>query len=260
MGSQAIQAKLWGQQPRDWADIQEHTSRPVYRFVLDVLAIPKNTTLLDVGCGSGHFVRMAADEGATITGIDASEPLLSLAAMRVPEGRFLTGEMEELPFADASFDLVSGFNSFQYAANVTNALTEARRVLKPGGKLIAMIWGNREDCEAATYLAAVSSLLPPPPPGAPGPFALSENRLLEKTLQEVGLTMLSNTDVPAKWEYPDVATAIKGLMSAGPVARAVEHSGFDEAYAQVYKSVKPYTRDTGHVVFNNRFRVIVAGR
>ncbi len=69
--------------------------------------------------------------------------------------------MEELPFTDKTFDVVSGFNSFQYAANTKNALIEAKRVMKDNGQLAVMIWGNKEDCEAATYLKAIGSLLPP---------------------------------------------------------------------------------------------------
>ena len=92
--------------------------------------------------------------------------------------------MEELPFSNGSFDFVCGFNSFQYAGNIKNAITEAKRVLKDKGKIVVMIWGNKEDCEVASYLKAVGSMLPPPPPGAGGPFALSENQLLESLLEE----------------------------------------------------------------------------
>ncbi len=74
--------------------------------------------------------------------------------------------------------------------------------------------GDKEDCEAVTYLKALGSLLPPPPPGAPGPFALTENHLLETILEEIGLKILDSTDVDCIWDYPDIETAIKGLLSS----------------------------------------------
>ncbi len=132
--------------------------------------------------------------------------------------------MEDLPLPDESYDVVTGFNSFQYATTISNALAEAHRVLKPGGRLVAVIWGNKEDCQAAISLGAIGSLLPPPPPGTPGPFALSEQQLLEKTLEKAGFTILQSTDIDSIWDYPDVATALRGLLSAGPSYKAIAWS------------------------------------
>ncbi len=258
MGSQAIQGALWGRRPEDWASIQEQTGLAGYEYVLTFLHPGSADKLLDVGCGSGLFTVLAGRSGAAVTGMDASDQLLEQAKKRNPSAHFLIGEMEELPFADKSFSVVSGFNSFQYAANVKNALTEAGRVLADKGKLSVMIWGNREDCEAATYLKAIGSLLPPPPPGAPGPFALSENQLLEKTLEETGFKIIDNTDVPSIWDYPDTTTALKGLLSAGPAARAIDHSGFEKVQETVLQAIQPYIQPNGHVVYHNKFRVVIS--
>jgi SAM-dependent methyltransferase len=164
--------------------------------------------------------------------------------------------MEELPFEDQSFDVVTGFNSFQYAASVPNALAEAKRVLKPGGKLVAMIWGDRDDCEAASFLKAAGSLMPPPPPGAPGPFALTESHLLEKILAETGFEIIDSYDVPARWDYPDKDTALKGLISAGPTANAIAFSGLDKVEKTVMAAMEPYVQADGSVVYDNKFRVV----
>jgi hypothetical protein len=121
-----------------------------------------------------------------------------------------------------------------------------------------MIWGYKEDCEAASFLAAVGSLLPPPPPGAPGPFALSENQLLERSLEAAGFTIKQNTDIPTVWDYPDTATALRGLLSAGPSVKAIANSGYDHAAATVSATFPPFTRPDGHVVYHNKFRVVLA--
>ena len=258
MGSQAIQGKLWGQRPQDWADIQEQTGQAGYDFVLRALSLSAATKLLDIGCGTGYFCKLASDEEAIVTGLDATAEFIEEAKKRLPVANFVFGEMEELPFDDESFDVVCGFNSFQYAANTKNALVEAKRVLAEDGKLVTMIWGKKEECEAATYLKAVGSLLPPPPPGAPGPFALTENGLLEKVLKEVGFGKINTFDVPSVWDYPDADTALKGLMSAGPVARAIENSGFERVYETISDAIQPYIQPNGHVVYNNKFRIVIA--
>jgi SAM-dependent methyltransferase len=258
MGSKAIQGHLWGQNPKDWATIQEPTGNVGYTYVLNYLKPKSGNLLLDVGCGSGIFSNLAAAKGATVTGIDASEPLLAEAIARNASIKFLAGEMEELPFTGSGFNIVCGFNSFQYAASTKNALTEARRVLKDEGKLAVMIWGNKEDCEAAAYLKAIGSLLPPPPPGAPGPFALSENQLLENTLQEVGFTIIDNNDLDSIWDYPDLEIALRGLLSVGPAAKAIEINGIEKVRNTVVKAIEPYVKDNGHIVFKNKFRVVIA--
>jgi SAM-dependent methyltransferase len=258
MGSKAIQGALWGQRPDDWASIQEETGNDGYVYVLDKIMLNSSVKLLDVGCGSGLFCSLAAAKGADITGIDATEALIARAKVRVPGAKFSVGEMEELPFEDSSFDVVCGFNSFQYAADTKNAFNEAKRVLKPGGKLVAMIWGNKEDCESATYLKAVGSLLPPPPPGAPGPFALTENKALENILADIGLKNIDSVDVPSIWDYPTGDIALRGLLSAGPAVKAIEHSGIAKVSEVISTAVVPYVQANGHVVYHNKFRIVIA--
>jgi ubiquinone/menaquinone biosynthesis C-methylase UbiE len=256
MGSQATQGKLWGQRPKDWADIQEQTALNCYEYVLGLLNLNASTKLLDIGCGSGLFSDLAYSKGTQTTGIDASEKLIEQATQRNSTITFMVGEMEELPFASKGFDIVCGFNSFQYAANVKNALSEAKRVLKDNGKLVAMIWGNKEDCEAATFLKAVGSLLPLPPPGAPEPFALSENKLLETILEEVGFKIIGNIDLPSEWDYPNKETALKGLMASGPVARAIENSGIEKVNKKISEAIQPFVQANGHVIYKNKFRIV----
>ena len=258
MGSQEIQNKLWGRQTVDWANIQEKTGISGYEYALTQLEVNDHMSLLDIGCGSGVFSDFAQSKGITVTGIDACKNLIKHAKQRNSEAIFLVGDMEELPFNNDSYDVVCGFNSFQYAGNIKNALTEAKRVLKDNGKIVVMIWGNKEDCEVASYLKAVGSMLPPPPPGAGGPFALSENQLLEKLLEEVGFQIVDNYDVDSIWEYPDNQTALKGLGSSGPITKVIEHTSSEEVEKAILNAIEPYIRPDGTVVYNNKWRVVTA--
>lgn len=121
-----------------------------------------------------------------------------------------------------------------------------------------MIWGNKEDCEAGSFLKVIGSLLPPPIPEAGGPFALSEHRLLENIIEECGLKIIDNTDVTSIWNYPNAEIALKGLLSAGPTAKAIHTSGFEKVYEEAEKAIKPYTKENGRVIYKNKFRVVIS--
>jgi SAM-dependent methyltransferase len=256
-GSSAIQGPLWSERADDWAQIQEPLMRPAFEAALDALAITRDTTLLDVGCGSGLALRLAADRGATVTGLDASAALLEHARRRVPGAPLVQGELEELPFEDAAFDAVTGFNSFQYAARPAVALREAARVLAPGGHVLYLNWAPPEHCEATAYLVAIGALLPPPPPGAPGPFALSDSEAIVQLFDQAGLDVTSTADVPVVWSYPDQPTAAAGLMAAGPIVHAIRNSGEAAAAAATTEFLQPFRTDDGGYRITNLFRYAI---
>ncbi len=216
--------KLWGSRARDWADIQESTCRPVYEAVFDRVRLTEDTNYLDAGCGAGLAAQIAAARGARVTGLDASDSLLSIARGRVPSADFRLGELENLPFGDATFDVVTGFNSFQYAGNPSVALTEAKRVAKTGASVVIMTWGPPDGMEAASLVAALKPLLPPAPPGAPGPFALSDENALRRFASAAGLEPVDVFDVDSPWLYADLETGIRGLGSSGVAARAIANT------------------------------------
>ncbi|GAC1348588.1 MAG: class I SAM-dependent methyltransferase [Ktedonobacteraceae bacterium] len=258
MGTAQVQGDLWGAQARNWADVPERAFIPAYEVVFNKTNVGRGTRLLDVGCGAGLAVQLAAELGAHVTGMDASAALIEIARQRVPGGDFRVGEMEELPYPDHTFEVVSGFNSFQYAASPVNALQQARRVTKPGGRVAMVAWGRAQDCEHAATLAAVGACLPPPPPGAEGPFALSEPGRIEALMEQAGLTPVESGEVPCPFEYPDDETAWRAIGSAGPVVRAIRFAGEAKVKQAVLDSLLPYKTNSGGYRQKNTFRYVIA--
>jgi 2-polyprenyl-3-methyl-5-hydroxy-6-metoxy-1,4-benzoquinol methylase len=255
--SSAVNGRLWGSAAADWADIQERTCLPVYRAAFDRIELVAGATYLDVGCGAGLAAQTAAERGAAVSGLDAAESLLAIARTRVPSGDFRAGELEQLPFEDNRFDVVTGFNSFQYAAHPGAALVEARRVAKPGSPVVVMTWGEPEGMEAASLVAALRPLLPPPPPGAPGPFALSNEAALRSFAEAAGLKPGEIFDVDSPWVYGDLATALRGLRSSGVAARAIEHSSIEAVDDAHQKALTPFRCEDGRYVVGARFRCLI---
>ena len=259
-GSAPVQGPLWGTRARDWAEIQEPTGRDLYASVLATLALPPGARVLDVGCGSGVFCALATSRGMKVAGFDASEPLLALARERAPAVTFSAGDLEALPYPDASFGFVTGFNSFQSAADPLTALREGRRVLSPGGQLVLATWGRPEECEAAAYLQALGAHLPPPPPDAPGPFALSFEGAMAALTAQAGLALVGEYAVSTVWDYPDEAIALRGFLSAGPAIRALQHAGEPAVTASLRKVLEKFRQPSGRILLRNVFRYVVVRR
>ncbi len=258
VSSAAAQGPLWSRGARDWAEIQEGTCRAVYLAAFERSRLGPGMAYLDAGCGAGMAAHIAASRGAHATGIDAAEALLEIARKRTPSGSFVHGALESLPFRDNNFDLVTGFNSFQYAASPVRALREAERVTRCGGHVLVMTWGEPEGMPAASLVGALRSVLPAPPPGAPGPFALSSLAALHKLAAEAGLHDAELFDVDCPWHYPDLPTALRGLASSGVARRAIDHTSartVDEAHAA---ALAPFLQADGSYCVGATFRCLLA--
>ena len=259
------QGDWWGRRAGDWSAVQEPTSVPLYASALSRLGIGPGTRILDAGCGAGLFAGTAAARGADVVGVDVSAALISVARSRFPDARFEIGDVESLRFEDGSFDVVTGFNVFQYAGRPSRAIAEAARVAGPRGRVLAAIWGHPDDCEALGYVGAVSAFLPAPAQtesagSEPGALALSGPESLEAIAAGAGLTPLDGAEVEMPFLYADLESALRGVLSAGPAARAIEVAGEKRVRAAVEAALAPYRLHAGGYRLENRFRYVVFGR
>jgi SAM-dependent methyltransferase len=250
--------RVWGTRARDWAELQEPQFTSAYEAVFQQTELGPGSVYCDLGCGSGLAAAIAAKRGARVAGLDAAEQLLSIARERAPAGDFRQGELEDLPFENGTFDVVTGFNSFQYAGDPVRALSEARRITRRDGRVVVMTWGPPEGMEAASLVAALKPLLPPPPAGAPGPFALSDRDALVRFAKSAGLRPLEVADVECTWTYPDLPTALRAFASAGVAVRAAENTSQDALDRAHEVALKPFARQDGSYRLGAAFRWLSA--
>ncbi len=253
----AVQGLLWGARATDWAEGMEPQFGPLYQAVFDRAGLRRGQRVADLGCGAGLALRLAADRGAAVAGLDAAPALLALARARLPSAELQQGDLEALPFPDASFDLVTGFNAFQYAGNPVNALREARRIAKPGGAVLIAVWGPPEGMPAATVIAALKPLLPAPPPGTPGPFALSDESALRALAARAGLEGGDCFDVAAPWRFESMTQAVRAAASSGVAARAIGAAGAEAVDAAHAAALAPFERADGRVEVGAAFRCLL---
>jgi ubiquinone/menaquinone biosynthesis C-methylase UbiE len=97
---------------------------------------PTGERLLDVGCGTGHWSSFFAELGYQVTGIDISAKMIEVARAAAPECSFRVADACQLPFSDASFDVVASMATMEFIPDPANAIREIVRCAKPGGILL----------------------------------------------------------------------------------------------------------------------------
>lgn len=256
MGSAEIQGQLWGARPQDWATYVEQVCLPLFGAALDAARVTTGTRLLDAGCGAGLLTLLASLRGAEVTAFDASAGLLAIARQRLPAADVRQGDLETLPFADASFDAVTAVNSLFYAADMATAMRQLVRVVRPGGRVVVTAWGPPERCEFLTaVMPGIAPLMPPPPPGAqpPHPGALSEPGALAAVLKGAGLRVVEQGEVACPFIFPSAEASWRGNASAGVNQAAIAHSG-EAAVRAVYADADcAHTRPDGSIRYENVF-------
>jgi len=256
-----IQRRLWGTDPQAWADLAEAHNRPLFEAVLDAAKVGQKTAVLDVGCGSGLALVLAEARGAIPSGLDVSPGLLQIARDRLPEAVLREGDMESLPFADAAFDAVTGINAFQFAGDPRQALREAARVVRPGGRVVASLFAAPERSQGTAAHEAMSALIPAGRQGDHAPYALSAPGNLEAALASAGLRAVQSSEVVCTWRYRNMDDAVRGLLCSAGGVRARQAVG-EQAVRDVLRRTLAQFQDpqTGTVIMENTFRWAAACR
>lgn len=257
MSTAPANAAPWSARAADWAELQEAQTAPMYEAVIDAVFEEPGRRLLDAGCGSGLAAALAKQRGFVVSGFDAAPGLLEVARERVPDGDFREGDLEQAPFGDDSFDAVIACNAVQYAASHAQAVRELVRVAVPGGRIGIAMWAEHDRSEMSDVFDALGALMPPPPPGAPAPFALERRGALEELMSDAGISVDGGEDVPATFAYADLATAMRGQLSAGVLVRMEEAVGRERVHETLREVLVRYQRPDGRVVFENMFRYVV---
>jgi SAM-dependent methyltransferase len=246
----------WGARAADWATTEEQQV-PTYDAAIRRLGLAPGSRVLEVGCGSGVFLRAAADRGAQVSGLDAAPELLELARARVPEAELRQGDLQFLPFGDDAFDVVAGFNAFFFAADMVAALREAGRVTVPGGKILIQVWGRHERCSLDAIKPIVRPYFPGADPDAPPPPDLSVPGVLEAVASQAGLTPASAFDVTWAYEYRDDDELTRGLLAAAGVGDAAGDRE-PEVRAALLDALAPYRTLEGGYRLENEWHFLIA--
>ena len=209
--------------------------------ILEDWHIPGDMKLLDVGCGSGQTAIPAVRSGMDVTGIDIASNLIECARERARiEGhdiRFDIGDAADLPYADASYDVVISLIGAMFAPDYQQTAKEIARVTRPGGRLHMANW--TPEGFAATMFRCVAAYTPLPA-GVVSPALWGVEDVVIERLGEYYCDFHLERKYYPQWTYPFGTRELVEYFRQhfGPVKRA-----FDTIDEQQQRSLRAELED-----------------
>jgi SAM-dependent methyltransferase len=177
----------------------------------------------------------------------------------LPQLTFERMDAEHIGLPDATFDAALCALGLMYVPTPMRALQEMYRVLKPGGRAVAAVWGERHRCGWAAIFPIVDARVHTDV--CPLFFQLGAQEMLTQTFQAAGFTRISSARLSTTLSYGSAAEACRAAFAGGPVALA--YARFDahtrqEVHAEYLAAIEPYRRGTSYAL-PGEF-VVVSGR
>lgn len=228
------------------------TSQTIPRL-LTAANVSSGTRLLDVASGPGYVAAAAAAVGAVAVGVDFSSEMVRLAASRYPGIRFQEGDAEALPFADASFDVVTINFGVLHLARPDAALAEACRVLVPGGRVALTVWAKPEvSVGFGIVLRAIEAhgRMDVPLPEGPPFFRFSDPDEAARSLTAAGFVRPHVEQIPLLWRLESADALyeafIEGAVRTAALLKAQTLEATSAIRRAVIESLGPYRRGGGY--------------
>src|SRR5688500_11045593 len=198
--SNTAQLTAWdGTEGQYWAshaDDYDDAIAGYHQSLLELAAIRRNETVLDIGCGTGQTTRDAARlaSAGSAVGVDLSSAMLDVARARAEQAglanvSFLQADAQVHRFEPATFDVAISRTGTMFFGNPAGAYSNIAGALRPGGRVAFAVWQDSSENEWFTAFTGALSAgrdLPSPPPEGPHPFSMSDPGRVSRLLTDAG--------------------------------------------------------------------------
>lgn len=183
--------------------------------LLDAAGVGAGQSVLDVACGPGFVAAGAAERGATVRGLDFSPAMLGVARRRHPNIVFDQGDAEAPPYPEGHFDAVVSNFGIHHVPQPIEALRQAHRVLRPGGRLAFTIWAApAENVAWKLVFDAIRSegdMAASRAPAPGGGFGTQAD--CTAALERAGFTGIGSRKLTGLWRQPDGRALLEALRA-----------------------------------------------
>lgn len=224
----ALEKREWAKYDvaRSYAKVFAKAADMVVPSLVAAVGARPGIAALDLCCGQGNVSAGLSKAGAQVTGLDFSPAMLELARAAVPEARFVEGNAMSLDFKDGTFDVVTIGFGIPHVPDPARVLEEARRVLRPGGRLAFSVWCGPEVDTAFGYVFGAIGQFGAPdialPPG-PGANDYADPAIAIPALEKAGFNDCCQRTVASKRHVSDPGAPfdyfLKGTARGGALLR-----------------------------------------
>ena len=200
--------------------------------LLDAVDLHPGARLLDVATGPGYVAAAATARGARAVGVDFSASMVAHARTINPAVEFQQGDAEAISFPDRSFDAVVMNFGMLHLARPERAMTQAARVLKPGGRFGFTVWAKPEEAVGfGIILKAIQSHGNPGVqlPQGPSFFRFSDPAECDRALREAGFLNVMVTSLPQVWRFNAPDELFDAIYNGGVRIKAILRAQSSEA-------------------------------
>ncbi|MEO9819236.1 MAG: methyltransferase domain-containing protein [Paracoccaceae bacterium] len=207
---------------KGYADGFEMATHLVAEKLADAVGAKPNFEVLDLCTGHGVVAKELVTRGANVTGLDFSEPMISLAKSSAPNATFVQGDAMATGFSNESFDAVTIGFGIPHFPDASRGLVEAARVLKTGGKIAFSIWHGKGSNGSFGWLYDAVGRLADPSialPAGPDAHALVDLEVAKEMVENAGFTDVKLIEVSSEVSLPS-SDALFDLFDRGAVRTA----------------------------------------
>ena len=198
-----LELKGWNKKARDYGDYAGHITQQAVEPLLDAVDVEAGSVFLDIATGPGYTAGAAQARGAIATGVDFSVGMIDEASRNYPTALFYEGDAEHLVFPSGFFDAAVCPFGLLHMADPDKAISEAYRILKPGGKFAFTVWAPPEKhaffelvLGAISRHGSMDIALPEAPPF----FRFSEPAESQRALATAGFSDISISELTLHWQ------------------------------------------------------------